>query len=102
MNQERNLSRSPQKEIFVGYSTNNIYRIYIPETGKLRCDCDVKFHENRKGYEWEERGKADEQRKYNNNYIIIGLDPKNKEITQSDEDKMNEKERTNRKQWILF
>ncbi|CAK9796271.1 Copia protein [Anthophora plagiata] len=37
--------------IFVGYVSNNTYRIYIPETGKIRCDCDIKFNENRNGVE---------------------------------------------------
>ena len=37
------------KGIFVGYAPNNTYRVYIPETGKIKNDCDVKFDENEKG-----------------------------------------------------
>lgn len=39
------------KGIFVEYATNNTYRIYIPETGKIKADCDVKFDENRSVFE---------------------------------------------------
>lgn len=39
------------KGIFVGYATNNTYRVYIPETGRIKTDCDVKFDESRNGYE---------------------------------------------------
>lgn len=39
------------KRIFVGYSSNNAYRIYIPETGRIKIDCDVKFDESINGRE---------------------------------------------------
>lgn len=39
------------KGIFVGYEMNNTYRIYVPETRKVRCDSDVKFDEGRNGCE---------------------------------------------------
>lgn len=39
------------KGILVGYATNNTYRVYIPETGKIKTDCDVKFDESKKGCE---------------------------------------------------
>lgn len=39
------------KGIFVGYAVNNTYRVYIPETGRIKTDCDVKFDESRNGCE---------------------------------------------------
>lgn len=39
------------KGIFVGYATNSTYRVYIPETGRIKTDCDIKFDESRNGCE---------------------------------------------------
>jgi len=43
------------KGIFVGYATNNTYRVYVPETGKIKADCDVKFDETTK---YREKGRS--------------------------------------------
>lgn len=39
------------KGIFLGYAENNTYRVYIPETDKVKSDCDVQFDENKNGSE---------------------------------------------------
>lgn len=35
----------------MGYSTNNMYQVYIPESSRIKNDCDVKFDENKMGNE---------------------------------------------------
>lgn len=52
--------------------------MYIPETGKIRSDCDVKFDENKIGYEslnkWDENDQTN-----NRNLIIVGLNSINED-----------------------
>lgn len=59
--------------IFVGYGTNNTYRVYIPEKNKVQCTCDVKFDEKRNGVEIL-KGKEIEDHNGRNHLIFIGLD----------------------------
>jgi len=58
------------KGIFVGYTTNNTYRVYIPETEKIKTDCDVKFDESKNGYELI-RNKTNEDRIIDDKLIIV-------------------------------
>lgn len=88
------------KGVFVGYSANNMYRVYIPETGKIRSDCDVKFDENKMGNELLNK-QHDNNQTVNRNLglIIVGLnskddDDENNEREESDEEEANDEERT--------
>ncbi|EZA59730.1 Copia protein, partial [Ooceraea biroi] len=77
------------KGIFVGYSANNTYRVYIPEIGKIRSDCDVKFDEGKNGQEllnrWEENHLANKK-----NLIVVGLDEDIKENVSKEQLEENE------------
>lgn len=76
----------------MGYSTNNMYRVYIPETGKIRNDCDVKFDENKMGNEL--LNEHDNQTVDRNmELIIVRLNLKNNEREESDEEEANEEEK---------
>lgn len=68
------------KGIFVGYATNNTYRVYIPNTGRVKTDCDVKFDESRNGCELLNNKKY-ENDESNKKLIIIGIDPENEDET---------------------
>ncbi|XP_014473496.1 PREDICTED: protein Aatf-like [Dinoponera quadriceps] len=61
------------KGIFVGYAANHTYRIFVPTTGRIKTDWDVKFDECRRGY-----GILNEEEKGNQmnceKLIIGGLD----------------------------
>lgn len=61
------------KGISIGYSENNTYRVYVPETGKVRNDNDVKFDESRNGIEIL-NGKKETEYKKNEELLIVGLD----------------------------
>lgn len=65
------------KGIFIGYATNNTYRIYIPELGKVKADCDVRFDETRNGCELLNTENSDTMKK--EELIVIGLGYKNKD-----------------------
>lgn len=84
------------KGIFVGYAANNTYRIYIPETGRIKTDCDVKFDESKNGYELL-REIEDTNRVTNKKLIVIGLEPEdvsNRMEEQEDREEQEESERT--------
>lgn len=75
------------KGIFVGYSSNNAYKIYIPETGKIKIDCDVKFEKSINGREL--IAKIKNRNKINDEKLtVIGL-----EFEEEDE-LIKEKEKT--------
>jgi len=62
------------KGIFVGYATNNTYRIYVPKTGKIKADCDVKFDENRNGRELLSIKEKEDREVEREELIIMGLE----------------------------
>lgn len=77
LNKERHRKKFESKimkGIFVGYAANNTYRIYIPETGRIKTDCDVKFDESKNGCELL-REIEDTNRVTKKGLIVIGLDP---------------------------
>ncbi|KOC58654.1 Copia protein, partial [Habropoda laboriosa] len=37
-----------KRGFFVGYNENKTYRVYIPETNSIKCDCDVRFDGRKK------------------------------------------------------
>jgi len=78
------------KGIFVGYATNNTYRVYIPETGIIKTDCDVKFDESRNGCGLL-GSRKNEHEESNKRLIILGLDPEdnNEEMDEEDENEEN-------------
>lgn len=50
--------------------------MYIPETGRIKTDCDVKFDESEDGKELLED--RDSQKQISNeNLLIVGLDSEN-------------------------
>lgn len=71
------------KGILVGYATNNTYRVYIPETGKLKTDCDVKFDESKKGCELLYKEKKQKQM-IDEKLIIVGMKTEENERTESE------------------
>lgn len=81
------------KGIFVGYSSNNTYRVYVPHTGKIRIDCNVKFDENKNGIELLHNGEEKEL-KNEDDLIVVGLDYKDedeeKEVNEEVEDNIEE------------
>ncbi|KAG5312867.1 POLX protein, partial [Pseudoatta argentina] len=71
------------KGIFIGYATNNTYRVYIPEQGKVKADCDVRFDETRNGCELLNTEKSKKLEK--DELIVIGLEYKDEEKTREEE-----------------
>ncbi|KMQ93590.1 copia [Lasius niger] len=73
-----------------------MYRVYIPETGKIRSDCDVKFDENKIGYESLNKWDKNDQTN-NRNLIIVGLNSINEDedddMEQFDEGEANDEGR---------
>lgn len=64
--------------IFIGYGTNNTYRIYIPDKNKVQCTCDVRFDEGRNGVEIL-KGKEKEDHGKRVDLTFIGFDNEDKE-----------------------
>lgn len=64
------------KSIFVGYATNNTYRVYMLRTNGIRCDCDVKFDEKRNGVKVL-HGEEMEDHLKGNDLVFIGIDGEN-------------------------
>lgn len=82
------------KRIFVGYSSNNAYRIYIPETGRIKIDCDVKFDKSINGREL--IAKIKNRNKINDEELtVIGLESKeeNELIEEKEETDMDKEDR---------
>lgn len=77
------------KGIFVGYATNNTYRVYIPETGRIKTDCDVKFDESRNGYELIS-DETNLDQKIDDKLIIMDLELENKNDTIDDQEEVEE------------
>ena len=68
------------KEIFMGYNENNTYRIYIPETRNIKCNCDVKFDKEKSGSDllrYGEGNNDNNDKNENNLPIAISLDVEN-------------------------
>ena len=62
----------------MGYNENNTYRIYIPETRNIKCDCDVKFDEERNGSDLLRHGEDNnDNNDKNEKPIAICLDVEN-------------------------
>lgn len=86
------------KGIFVGYGANKIYRVYVPDTERIKMDCDVKFDEDRNGCEMLIR-KGNEDTSKNESLIIMGLNSadmmderQQEEIEIGDQDRRTESE----------
>ncbi|KOX67450.1 Copia protein, partial [Melipona quadrifasciata] len=73
------------KRIFIGYNGNKTYRVYIPERESTKCDCHVKFDEERNGRDLlrHEESKNDDDDE-NDNLITVGLVMENKEDESED------------------
>ena len=66
------------KGIFMEYNETNTYRIYIPETRNIKCDCDVKFDEERNESDLLRYGEGNnDNNDKNEKSIAISLDVEN-------------------------
>lgn len=84
------------------YTTNSTYRVYIPETGRIKTDCDVKFDGSRNGCELLSN-KENIDQVIEDKSLIIELGPEDtndriqqqEEIEEYDESRRNETESSN-------
>ncbi|KOX79108.1 Copia protein [Melipona quadrifasciata] len=92
---KRKFESKTVKGIFMGYNDNKTYRVYIPGTGSIKCDCDVKFDEDKSGWDLSrhEETKNDNDDE-NDNLITVGLNIENEE-DESEEIEVFDREENN-------